>query len=365
MDLKDIIRIRLFNQQISSSKFKTVKEIAGWMGAMQAQDFSMAKLALGTRLPGSTEKEIESAYSNGDIIRTHVLRPTWHFILPEDLNWMRKLTSPRIKSALKSGDIGLGITGAVLNKSYKIVEAALAKGEHLTREELIEELKRNKIETRVNRGWHILVNAELDGLICSGKLKSGNATFAMIDERVPRAREFTFEESLALIAKKYFNSHGPASLEDFSWWSGLSKTESKAALELIKSKLISETIDGKTFWFAGSISIPSHGKIDAYLLPAFDEFIISYKDRSILLDHTIHKNAISNNGIFRPVILINGKASGIWKRAANKNEVIIEVEFFEHQSKIGQEVIIKKIKELSKYWNKEIKYFHNRKKINS
>lgn len=318
MNLTDISHLRLINQQIIASKFKTAKEIVGCMGAMQAQDFSMAKWAIGVRLLKSTDKLIESAIDKGEIIRTHLMRPTWHFVSSDDIYWMLELTAPQIKASLKSRDKELEINKFIYEKSNFIIENALHGGKHLFREELVSGLEQANIATDNNRASHLLLRAELDGIICSGTTKNNKITYALLSERVPKAKVFTREEALSKLAQKYFTSHGPATLQDFVWWAGLSVTESKHALEMIKSNLVSETIDNQTYWFTDLFSIPNIDKELVCLLPAYDEFIISYKDRTATLPFEIHNKAVSNNGIFRPTIVIKGQVRGLWKRTIKK-----------------------------------------------
>jgi DNA glycosylase AlkZ-like len=328
MDLKDIAKARLINQQIAGTKFKSVKEIVGWMGAMQAQDYNMAKWAVGIRLPGSTEKMIDEDVSCGEIIRTHILRPTWHFVLPEDLNWMIELAAPRFKASFKSRWKAMGLTEAIFKKSNSIIEKALANGKHLTREELVSKLEKAKIPTMSPQIFHIMFRAELEGIVCSGSIKNKKQTYALLRERIPESKTLNREKGLAKLAGKYFSSHNPATLQDFVWWSGLRVDDARQALEMIKSKLISEKIGEQTYWFSRSFGFPKSNKKSLYLLPAYDEFIISYKDRSAAIPIEDKKKAISNNGIFRPTILINGQVAGIWKRSMKNDKITIETQFF-------------------------------------
>ena len=330
MNLSDIVSIRLKSQQITSTKFKTAKQIISWLGAMQAQDYAMAKWGIGVRLPGSTNEVIETALNKGEIIRTHLLRPTWHFVSPDDIYWMLELTAPQIKSSMKSRNKELKLTKSVIEKSNKIIVEALSKGEHLTRDELKKEFEKNNIATGNNRLSHLLFEAELDGLICSGNIKNKKQTYALLSRRVPIKKILTKEESLAELAKRYFSSHCPATIHDFIWWSGLTVKDAKNALELVKPNFISETIDYQTYWLTNSFSIPkNNNKISVHLLPAYDEFIISYKTRHLAFPSGHFKKAVSSNGIFRPVIIVNGQVEGLWKRIINKDKVIIETEFFQ------------------------------------
>lgn len=330
---KDISRLRLLSQQVAATKFKSAKEIVWWMGAMQTQDYNMALWAIGVRLQGSTEKHVQDAIDRGDIIRTHLLRPTWHFVSADDIYWMLEIAAPNILGSLKSRHRELELTDDIIKKSNKLIEKALTGNKHLTKDELINDLEKAKIATNDQRAAHILLHAELDGIICSGANIGKKQTYALLGERVPRGKKLEREEALAELAIRYFTSHGPATLQDFVWWSGLPGKDSKMALELAKSKLINENIDAQSYWFSESFSLSKTKKQSVYLLPAFDEFIISYKDRSASLLFEHNKKAISINGIFRPVIVVNGQVIGLWKRTMKKNKVIIETDFFEPPNK--------------------------------
>ena len=331
--MTDIANIRLFSQQIERTNFKTAKEIVGWMGAMQAQDYSMVKWAVGARFPNSTDREIESAINNGEIIRTHLLRPTWHLVSAKDIYWMLELTAPHVRASIKSRHKELGLSEAIITKSNTVMEKALKNRKQLTRDELIAELGKESIATNDNRASHLFLRAELDGVICSGAVKGKKQTYALLEERVPKTKPLSREKALASLARRYFASHCPATLQDFVWWSGLSVSDAKQALEMVKSDFISESIDSRIYWFINLTSSPESVKEDIHLLPAFDEFIISYKDRSASLPFENHRKTVSNNGIFRPVIIVDGQVEGVWKRTIKKDKVIVEAEFFKQPNK--------------------------------
>jgi hypothetical protein len=328
MKLKDITNIRLRSQHITETKFKTAKEIVSWMGAMQAQDFNMAKWAIGIRLPGSTEKIIETAFNYGEILRTHLLRPTWHFVSSDDINWMLDLTASHIKASLKSRWKELELTENIFNKSNTIFKKALKDGNYLTRQELVSKLENAKISTEGQKAAHLLLRAELDGVICSGVLKAKKQTYALLKERVPKSKIVKREEALEKLARKYFSSHGPAALKDFVWWSGLPVADARHSLEMIKRDFIPEKVDLETYWFANSFPSSGSFRKSVYLLPAYDEYIISYKNRSAAITFENHRKAISNNGIFRPTIVLNGQVAGIWKQLIRNKKIIIKTEFF-------------------------------------
>ena len=350
MNQSEISNIRLHNQQIAATNLKTPKELIGWMGAIQAQDYNQAKWAIGVRMPYLTEAQIESAFNNGEIIRTHLMRPTWHFVSSDNIYWMLELTAKQIKSTTKSRNRDLGLTEAILKRSQEVLVKALEGRKSLTREELSTQLNQAGIKTDGQRMPHILMEAEIDSVICSGAMQGKKQTFALLTERVPIKNILTKDEALSLLAKKYFTSHGPATLPDFVWWSGLPVADARSALEMNKPSLISETIDFETYWFAEPVSIPTSLPDSVYLLPAFDEFLISYKNRSaaITIDH--HKKAISNNGVFRPVIVVNGQISGLWKRTIKKDSVLIELVHFRPHSK-KEEKLIEKATEIFSHFS--------------
>jgi hypothetical protein len=358
MKLTEISNIRLLNQQVTCTKLKSFKEIVNWMGALQAQDFPMSKWAIGIRSDNSTDKAIETEINKGEILRTHLLRPTWHLVSAENIHWMLELTAPGIKAGLKSRLRELELTESLINKCSNIIQDSLKGANHLTREELIVILAKHKVLTDNQRGYHILVRAELDGIICSGIIKGGKQTYALLEERVPKTRDLTKEEALKKIAGIYFLSHGPATLPDFKWWSGLSAADARNALESIKPDLVSDKAGTETYWLFNSLPYPKIDYNIVYLLPAFDEFLISYKDRKASIQLADHKKAVSENGIFRPVIVINGQVRGLWKRTIRKEKVIIETKLFKPVNKSLKKEIEKGIEHYGLFLDKKVETKH-------
>jgi hypothetical protein len=353
MPIKDIANLRLVNQQITGTKFTSPKEIVAWMGAMQAQDYAMVKWAVGVRLPNATEKSVEAAMDRGEIIRTHVMRPTWHIVSADDLRWMLDLTAPQIKVGMRSRNRELGLTETILSKSFKLLEKTLRNGNHSTREELIAVLNKANINTDENRASHIFSAAELEGLVCSGPVKNGKQTFSLLEERVPVTAPLSRDEALATLAKRYFTSHGPATLDDFDWWSGLSIGDARRALDLAKSELKSETVEGRTYWF---VDVNVQRKASVFLLPAFDEFIISYKDRGATITSDNHKRAVSSNGIFHPAIVANGETVGVWKRTFKKDKVLVESEYFTKPSPASQRLMTATLIRYGEFLEKKVEF---------
>ena len=269
-----IPNIRLQNQQLLNPLFCQPKELVSWLGAMQAQNYSMVKWAVGMRLKSATIQTVEEALRKGEILRTHVMRPTWHLVAAEDIRWMLKLSAQRIKSANDSFAKGynLEITDELYAKSYNLLEKILCGNKSLTKQEIAEHFCCSGIlvEADNHRMTRFMVRAEQEGIVCSGEDKGGKYTYALLEERVPPVPEITKDEALARLARSYFRSHAPAVLQDFIWWSGLPVSEAKQAIYLIESELTAEQWNGQT-WYVHE-ACRTRGKVSGrfHLLPSYD-----------------------------------------------------------------------------------------------
>lgn len=340
MNSSDIRNLRLQNQKLINSSFEDAAGVVGWLGAVQSQDFPAAKWGLGLRIKNGTDADIEDAFNAGKILRTHVMRPTWHFVLPEDIRWMLRLTAPRVKKILASYDRRLELTEKLLSRCNKIFTKALKGGRSLTRKELGDELEKNKIAARTQRLAHILAHAELDGILCSGPRRGKQFTYAFLEERAPGLeRKFDRDEALATLALKYFTSHGPAQPKDFSWWSGLSMKDSNDALGMIKSKLAHETINGKTYWFTNNKLHITPQNIRAFLLSIYDEYTIAYRDRSDFSNEGSVEKLIRMGNALTAVVLVNGQVTGTWKRSIVKGKSEIKTTLFRKLNRTEQKAL--------------------------
>lgn len=317
---------RLHWQRIAQPDLDTATSVATWMGALQAQDYAMCKWAIGLRAAGLTDEDVTAALDGGALVRTHVLRPTWHVVPAADVRWMLSLTGQRIKASAAVRDRDLGLDSALYRRANDLMAAALEGGNHLSREELMAALERGGIATNSSRAVHFMMNAETDGLVCNGPLRGKTHTYALLDERVPPAPAPTREEALCTLAKRYFTSHAPATLADFAWWSGLSMPDARTALESAKGSLQAFEADGRTF-FAPPDMVET-GTSGVHLLAAFDEYCVSYKDRNAVFQPEWQGQAITSNGIFKPIVVVNGMVEGIWKRTVVKDQLLIEISFF-------------------------------------
>ncbi len=351
MQVSEISTIRLALQHLTQKKQTTVQGLVKYMGALQAQDYLMAQLAVGKRLSNVTDKMVDLAMNKGEILRTHLLRPTWHLVSSEDIYWILQLTAPHIKTAVKSRHKELELNEKSLSKIYLLLKKALRNENHLTRNELYSIFHEAKISTENNRGAHILLSAELEGIICSGKIKDGKQTFALLEERVPKPAALTRDEALEKLARIYFAGRGPATLRDFVWWSGLPVRDARKAIEIIRSDFISEEFEEETYLIPNSLPTLSQKNDAVFLLPAFDEFLIAYTNRKAAIKSD--KMVVSKNGIFWPIIVVNGQVTGLWKRTKIKDKILVNIDLFMPLKKHQMELIEKEVTELGRFWGKE------------
>ena len=277
---------------------------------MQAQEYAMAKWALGLRSPGTTDDDIETLISAGKILRTHPLRMTHHFVTPADIRWLLALLGPiAIKRAGKRWQ-DLGLDGKTIAKSQAVLARALEGGKHLIRSEVNALFARAGISPEGQRLPHLIGRAELDGLICSGARRGKQITIALLDERVPKTPARTREESLAELARRYFTTRSPATLQDFMWWSGLGAKDAREAVAL-----------------AGEIEPTAARRVPtvAYLLPTYDEYTVAYRDRSAIGTPPKNARGFGESTLLGPGIVVAGEVVGSWARTFGKNRVAIEL----------------------------------------
>lgn len=325
----DVVRQRLRNQRLESSDLRTPAdsgEVVAWLGAMQAQDFAGAKWALGMRVPGITDAGVERAFDAGRILRTHLLRPTWHFVAPADIRWMLSLTAPRVHGMNAAYYRKCGLDAPLFSRSAAVIERALEGGRQLTRSELASALRRAGIHADGMRLAYLMMRAELDGIMCSGARRGKQFTYALVAERAPRARMLERDEALAELTRRYFSSHGPATLRDYSWWSGLTMREARAGVDMLRKTLAQEEIDGRTYWLVPPKTGRRSRAAPVYLLPNYDEYLIAYKDR----DWVLEPLPVTRRGAVEHPhhLILDGKVRGSWKRMPGTTTTTIEVRPF-------------------------------------
>ncbi|GCE15205.1 hypothetical protein KTT_50640 [Tengunoibacter tsumagoiensis] len=330
LDRTALVQQRLDHQGISRPLFSDALAAVDWLVAVQAQDYGAAKWALALRIPEATEQEIDRAFDAGTILRTHVMRPTWHFVTPADIRWLLALTAHRVMALNSSLCRKLLLDHATFLRSNDIITRALEGGNYLTRPELVAHLKQAGIRVEEDlQSTLFMMQAELDGIICSGPRRGKQFTYALLDERAPQTKRLDRDEALAHFTRRYFTSHGPATVQDFAWWSGLTITDVKAGLAMAASDLVSDSIDGQTYWFAPSQPATLRQAQIAYLLPNYDEYVVGYTDRSAIFD-LAHTDRLDTRGnvLFTNTIVLNGQIIGTWKRTLKKETVIVELNLF-------------------------------------
>jgi hypothetical protein len=322
----DVVATRLANQHLAKQTAATATELVGSLGAVQAQDYAGAKWGIAQRTIGVTDADIEKEIGEAKIVRTHVLRPTWHFVAAADLRWMLELTAPRIRASLASYDRKLGIDADVRRKLRTLIADALRGGKHLTRGELAQALTTGGVRAEGTQLLaHLVMHAELDGLVCNGIRRGKQFTYALVDECVPATRYLMRDAALQKLATIYFNTRGPATESDFAWWSGLTKADARTAVNTVEN-LESETIGGQTYWYSTLANATKAPVVR--LLSAYDEFLVSYKDRSAI-QRRVDPEKVGETFDFLGsyVITLNGQIIGRWARDIG-DEVAVSPQLF-------------------------------------
>lgn len=301
-----------------------------WLTAVQSQDYYGALWSLGLRLEHATEKELAAVFNSGAILRTHVLRPTWHFVAPEDIRWLLQLTAPRVHMRNGTGYRQLDLDEKTRRRCYEVFVQALTGGRHLTRHELGQALHQtgDKNVESGRRLTYLVMSAELDGVLCSGPRRGKQFTYALLEEWVPPAPARTREEALAELTRRFFISHGPATVYDFANWSGLTVADGRTGLTLVQKELEQAIINDQTYWFSPNIPVKIEQPPRAYILSVFDEYFIGYKDRSaIASDHVSAELGNLGNGLTY-ILVLDGQAVGSCRRTLQSDTVTIEINSF-------------------------------------
>ena len=330
--------VRLANQHVSRPTFRDPADVVRWLGAVQAQDYAGGLWAIGLRTKDATEATVEDAVARRTIVRTWPMRGTLHFVAAEDVRWILPILTPRVVAGAQARFRQLGLDAATFTKSARVAEKALAGGNVVRRDKLYELWKAAGIATHESRGLHLLGVLSQQGLLCFGPRDGKQQTFTLLEEWVPAARTLERDAALGELARRYFTSHGPATVQDFAWWAGLTITDVRRGLESAKSALESAHVLGREFWFASST--PGRAKADAaFLLPPWDEFTVAYRDRSDILDLTYARRVNAGGGILSPVIVVRGSVVGTWKRAIRKDTVTVTPKFFRAPNRVDRALV--------------------------
>ncbi len=304
----ELLSLRLWGQHLVSSRCRAPGEVVSSLVAMQAQEFAMARWAIALRMKGSpADADVEAAFNAGEILRTHVLRPTWHFVAPADIRWLLELTGPRVHTANGFTYRQQKLDAAIFKRSDAVIVRAL-RGRFLTRTALQKILAKSGIEAEGTRLAALVMHAELEGLICSGPREGRQFTYALLEERAPGAKSLSAAAALAELSRRYFATRGPATAQDFATWSGLTLTQARKGMESLGKEFREEVIDGRPHaLLAKRPNKPIPGGF-AFLMPDYDEYGMSYKDRRALF-------ATSGKLAWNRMIIVDGQIVGTWRRS--------------------------------------------------
>jgi hypothetical protein len=351
MTCSDIARERLLSQHISHPRFSKTEELVAWLGAVQAQDFAGAKWSLGLRLKGASDADIERDFADGKILRTHLLRPTWHFVAREDIRWLLALTAPRVHQANAYMYRKLGMDSAVFKRSNDALAKALGGGRHLTREALRVVLIRTGVATEGEfRMSYLLMRAELDGVVCSGGRQGKQFTYAFLDERAPPVKLPTRDEALAELARRYFLSRGPATVYDLAKWSGLTVADARRGLEAVKSVLQNEVVDRQSLWFSAPRRQAKRTTPTAYLLSIYDEYVSGYKDHRAALTDEMAARLKSLGNALTHIMVITDQIVGTWKPVLEKDTVLVRASPLAGLSKTQTQALAKAARKYGEFF---------------
>jgi hypothetical protein len=323
---EEIARLRLRRQHLIGPPLATPESVVGWLGAVQSQELAVAKWSLARRARGRvTEADVDRLYAEGRILRTHLLRPTWHFVLPADIRWIIQLTAPRIRARMATYDRQLGLTSALVARSQRMLRKALAGGQHLTRQEIADRFARDRLVVDGPRLGQLMMAAELDMVVCSGAPSGKRQTYALFDERVPAAPALDREQALAELTTRYFTSHGPATLKDFLWWSTFTAAEGRRGLELAGKRLRRLVVGERSYWLGeGARSVPS-ATAGVHLLQGYDEYLVAYTESKFILAPTGIPLAATGERLFLHALVRDGRLVGGWRRLPGMDAVTVQI----------------------------------------
>jgi hypothetical protein len=326
--IREITATRLAGQGLLTPLADSAHGVVSRLVAVQAQDYDGARWAIHLRAPNLGEQDIEREFRDGRLIRTHVLRPTWHFVTPEDLRWTLQLTAPRVNRMMGSESRSLDLMPGVLTRAYKTIEKALGGGTHLTRRELADHLRRARIGTVTGRrAGHIMMHAELEALVCSGPRRGNQFTYALVDERVPKGRVRERDDALVTLTRTYFSTRGPATVHDCAWWSGLTIADVRRGIEIAGTSLQRVDDGGMAYWVGREVAELPRRLRTTFLLPNYDEYFIGHRDRSAIgVRLGDLRKVTGGDSLIAHVAFIDGQLVGGWKRRLEPSRAILDLE---------------------------------------
>jgi hypothetical protein len=324
----DVVSRRLANQQIAAPRLASVSELVRWMGAVQAQDYRGGLWGTGLRLAKGDASAIEDAIAARTVVRTWPMRGTLHFVPAEDARWMLRLLTPRVVASAAGRHRALELDADAFARSARLLERALEGGRSLTRPEAYAELERGGVSPAGQRGIHVIGQLSQQGLICHGPRGERQPTFVLLEEWVRKSKAPTREEALATLAVRYYSSHGPATLADFTWWTGLRVKEAQQAIAEAGARLAEETWDGRSYWFGARPPARRSRRDGTVLLPPWDEYIVGYRHREAAVGHLSNHASERLKTVGSSLVVIDGRVRGAWKITARTRAARLVQEYW-------------------------------------
>jgi len=316
--MPSLLAIRLKHQGLKPVAHATPEAVVRALGAVQSQDYLGAAWALALRAKGLTLAGVDRALAEGRLLRTHVLRPTWHFVAPEDLRWMLALTGPRVRNLMRTYDARLELDAKVYAKARRAMTKALERGGAMTRAELVPVLAKAGVPATGQRLAHLMMDAELDALVCSGPKRGTQMTYVLVDAIVPPTATLSRDEALAALAGRYFHSHGPATVHDFAWWSGLTLGDARRGIAAARVGDQVLTAPPPADRVAGA----------HFLVSNYDEYFIAYRHRDAVIDRARARNVgIWTTAEYPHQIVLHGRVAGSWRREVSGTRATITLAF--------------------------------------
>jgi hypothetical protein len=330
MDLSTALALRLSSLQLRdhpAGRPDTVAGMVEWFGAMQAQDMASGLWSLGARLPGCTVGDVNAALERRAAIRTWPMRGTVHLVPPADARWMLDLMGVRALAGAAKRRATIGLDDRIAERAVEVLGAVLAGGKRMTRAQCMAALADAGVPVVGQQGYHLLWYASQKGVTCIAPNLGKEQSFALLTDWAPTPNRPDREEALSIIALRYFRSHGPATRADLARWTGLPMTDVKAGIAVAGEQLTTVRVAGTEMFMDAALADAAPEPSDDWAaLPGFDEFMLGYKDRSMMVD-AAHMDAIvpGGNGVFQATIVRAGRVVGTWKRTLGTKVVTVSV----------------------------------------
>jgi Winged helix DNA-binding domain len=322
-----IARRRMRSTRLWSEPLRTPEQVVRWFGAVQAQEYEPAKWSVAIRATDADNSDLDRAVDAGRILRTHALRPTWHFVHPDDIRWIQALTGPRVHVLSRHYYKQLGLDDELLARSEQLIMRWISSEGDLTRKEVGHRLGVEGIEAEGSRLAYIMMSAELNGVVCSGTRRGAAHTYALVSQRAPSARELSEDEALVELVVRYFTSHGPATERDLAWWSSLTLSQIRRGLELAGNRLQREKLGDHQVWSADQAGPDVPGGPTVHLLQPYDEYTVAFSDTKHTVDAagSTPMPLVVDGRAFYSALVVDGQLAGWWRRDLSRRQIEVEV----------------------------------------